>query len=189
MVNSNSINEGAELGDLKRLVEPTLSVDAYRSKMGEDKDICVVAFNVFSKEPANDLANFVEKSYDWVLDADVSSGETSDGNYLVFVEIQRDKKACDHIYKMLVDIQNLTEQEIEDWTFSYYKGEKTYPLTIEELVKHVISSPEEYELKVDTDVTEGYQLNSLRALAGVTVQPKKLTDSLLFNMQVMAGIK
>lgn len=177
------------MGDLKRLVEPTLLIDAYRSKMGEDKDICVVSFNVFSKEPANDLANFVEKSYDWVLDADVSSGETSDGNYLVFVEIQRDKKACDHIYKMLVDIQNLTEQKIEDWEFSYYKGKKTYPLTIEEMVKHVISSPEEYERKVGEEVKESRQLDSLRALAGVTVQPKKLTDSLLFNMQVMAGIK
>ena len=84
--NSQQFNEGLEHGDLKRLVHPDVHVDEFKSKMGDDADIVVVSFKVASKEPALDLVNFIEKGYDFVLDADLSSGELDDGEYLVFVE-------------------------------------------------------------------------------------------------------
>ena len=183
-----TLNEGAEHGDLRRLVEPKLGIDAYRSKMGDDKDVCVVSFTVFGKEPALDLTNFTEKSYDWVLDADVSSGEASDGNYVAFVELERDEHIPSRIMEMMEDLMNLTAQKVEDWTFTYYKGTTERPLDLKTLQKHVITSPEEYEIKVDK-VTESAELNSLRAVAGIPVQSTKIIDPQLLNIQIAAGIK
>jgi len=183
------ITEGSEINDLARLVKPELTIDEFRSKMGEDKDIIVLGFTVMNKEPAADLVDFIEKSYDWVLDADISSGETSDGNFVVFVEIQRKSSAAKNIFAMLTDVLNLTSQEMDEWTFTYYKGSDKLPVTEENLTDKIISTPAEYELKTNDSLDESIRLNSLRALAGVTVQPKKITDSLLYNMQIMAGIK
>lgn len=192
MLTNNSkryLQEGIEKGDLGRLVRPQMTIDEFRSKMGEDKDIVVVGFTVFGKEPADDLVNFVEKSYDWVLDADVSSGETSDGNYMVFIEIERKSKVPEYIMSMLEDMMNLTDQSVKDWTFTYYKGDDRLPVTIENLTKKVIKSPEEYEMKTGDSLEEGYQLNSYRALAGVKVNATKIVDPQILAIQMSAGIK
>lgn len=191
MLNSSKryLQEGIEKGDLGRLVRPQMTIDEFRSKMGEDKDIVVVGFTVFGKEPADDLVNFVEKSYDWVLDADVSSGETSDGNYMVFIEIERKSKVPEYIMSMLEDMMNLTDQSVKDWTFTYYKGDDRLPVTIENLTKKVIKSPEEYEMKTGDSLEEGYQLNSYRALAGVKVNATKIVDPQILAIQMSAGIK
>jgi len=93
--------ENLEHGDLKRLIHPELHIDEYKSKMGSDEDIGVISFKVRGKEPAADLVNFVEKGYDWVLDADVSAGEKSDGDYLVFVETDRNGQLPQRILRLL----------------------------------------------------------------------------------------
>ena len=77
--NNQQLNEGLRPLDLKEMIYPTFKVDTYRSKMGEDKDICVLTFEVKDRQPAKDLMEFLEKGYDYVLDADVSSGENEDG--------------------------------------------------------------------------------------------------------------
>ena len=87
---SKILREGLEKGDLARLVHNELHIDEFKSKLGDDRDVVVVSFKVSGKEPANDVVNFVEKGYNWVIDADVSSGEMSDGDFIVFVEIPRD---------------------------------------------------------------------------------------------------
>lgn len=186
---NNQIFEGIEMGDLARLVQPLMSIDEFRSKMGEDKDIVVIGFTVLGKEPADDIVSFVEKSYDWVLDADVSSGETSDGNYMVFVELQRKPESPKHIYEMLEDLMNLTDQSVEDWTFSYYNKDDKLPVTLENLEDKIITSPEEYEEKTSNDLEESIALNNLRAMAGVKIQPKKTTDMGILNIQIQAGIR
>ena len=188
-LHNSNISEGVEMGDLGRLVKPEMTIDEFRSKMGEDKDIVVVGFTILGKEPADDLVNFVEKSYDWVLDADISSGETSDGNYIVFVELQRKPESSEHIYTMLEDMMNLTDQKIEDWVFSYYKGVEKLPVTLENLEKTIIKTPEEYEQKTSLDLDEAIELNKLRAISGVQVKSIKITDSHILDLQRAAGIK
>ena len=59
--------------------------------MGEDSDIVTLSFAVKGDQPAKDLVNFIETGYDFVLDADKTSGEQNDGKYRVFVEIERTK--------------------------------------------------------------------------------------------------
>lgn len=182
------IIEGAEFGDLARMVEPLVTIDEFRSKMGEDKDIVVLGFNIFGKEPADDLVSFIEKSYDWVLDADISSGETSDGNYIVFVELQRASDAPKHVFSMITDMLNLTDQKIKDWSFTYFKDPTIFPLTPENLSSKIITSSKEYDVKSDTTLGEA-RLNSLRSLSGVYVKPKAITNPRILEIQRAAGIR
>ena len=105
------LNEGLEYGDLKRSVVPEVTIDTFKSKMGDDKDICTITLLCKEKNPAIDLMNFLEKSYDWLLDAEISSGERDDGKYLVFVEADRNKELPTHIEQMIRDLLNLTEDK------------------------------------------------------------------------------
>ena len=80
---------GLIAGDLKHLVYDIFEIDSFQSKMGDDKNIVVLSLSARTKESANDLMNFLEKGYPFVLDADVTSGEQADGSYKVFVELER----------------------------------------------------------------------------------------------------
>ena len=57
------IKEGLKAGDLDGVVSNRFSVDQYKSKMGEDKNIMVLAFTVDSLAPAKDLERFAETGY------------------------------------------------------------------------------------------------------------------------------
>jgi hypothetical protein len=107
MYNKHQLFEGLEMGDLARLIHPELHIDEFKSKMGADEDIIVLSFKVDGKQPALDLMNFVERGYDWVLDSDVSSGELDDGEYLVFIEMERDTEAAKQIVGLLKDVMKL----------------------------------------------------------------------------------
>jgi hypothetical protein len=73
------IAEGLKAGDLEGIVEKQFSVDQYKSKMGEDQDVCVVSFVCNSQAGAKDLESFAEKGYKKVLDADATPGTMQDG--------------------------------------------------------------------------------------------------------------
>lgn len=141
----NQLLEGLKPNDLKGLVEPVFEIDTFRSKMGDDKNVCVVSFDVKGEIPAKDLENFIEKGHDFVLDADVSTGETDKNTFKVFVEIERDRKLSRNIDDLLYSIDQLCD--IKDWRFRYYKDSNSIPLA--ELSKVVPSSPEAYESKVN----------------------------------------
>ena len=140
-------NEGLEQNDLARLVHPKLHIDEFQSKMGDDADIIVLSFKVSGKEPATDLMNFIEKGYEFVLDADVSAGELDDGEYLVFAEIERNPEAPEQIVGLLDDILNLTDQELDDWKFQYRKSSNEYDVTAAEIAAIVPTTAEAYDAK------------------------------------------
>lgn len=140
----SNLKEGLEHGDLKRLVDSHFTIDEFRSKMGDDADILVLGFTVDGKSAATDLMEFIERGYEFVQDADLSSGENAKGKWLVFVEMERNRQAPKNIIKIIDDILNLTEQKIEEWTFEYYKDDIDYPATIEALEKTVPLSPKMY---------------------------------------------
>ena len=68
------LNESLRSGDLKNYVSEIFTVDQYKSKMGEDSDVIVLGFHVREKEPAIDMMEFIEKGYNFILDADMSAG-------------------------------------------------------------------------------------------------------------------
>ena len=136
-----SLCEGLRPLDLADLVSPLLEVDTYKSKMGEDRDVCVVTFKVVDRAPAKDLMEFIEKGFDFVLDSDVSSGENNLGEYFVFVEIERSAKLTEQIKEITYGVRRLTG--IADWQFRYHKSAKIHELTSESIKKNIpLSSPD-----------------------------------------------
>jgi len=142
-MNEEILNEGLRSLDLKDLVYPFFEVDTYKSKMGEDRDVCVVSFHVKHRDPARDLMEFIEKGYGFVLDADVSSGENTRGEYHVFVELDRTSKLAEQITDMLYGVKKLTG--IEDWKFKYHKKDEIHEVSEGTLNKIIPSNPRLYE--------------------------------------------
>ena len=90
-------NEGLKAGDLEGVVSNKFSVDQYKSKMGEDKNILVLGFTVDGQAPAKDLERFAEVGYKSVLDADATPGTLEDGKHRVFIEFARTPEVVSQI--------------------------------------------------------------------------------------------
>lgn len=129
-------------GDLKNLVDKVFEIDSFASKMGDDKNIVTLSFSVKDKEPAEDLVNFLEKGYSFILDADVTAGEQSDGTYKVFVELQRERGVHNNINEIIDGIRNIAA--LEDVKFRYYKDFRSKDATLEELESSVPDNPDNY---------------------------------------------
>jgi hypothetical protein len=192
------LRENLEMGDLNRLVHDELHIDEYKSKMGTDADVCVISFKVSGKEPSADLVSFIEKGYDFVLDADVSSGEKEGGDYLVFVELERTDKLPEQIIEIMKDIMNLTEQKIEEWRVRYYKSTTDNELTQESLASIVPLTPEAYDAKYgdedeEVDSTEPEDitkdLDAMKAAANVPVTTTAPKNEYTESLRVAAGLK
>ena len=179
----HNLFEGLEQGDLKRLVHPELHIDEFKSKLGDDCDVIVLSFKVDSKDPAGDLVSFIEKGYDWVLDADLSSGEMDDGSYIVFVELDRTESAPEQIMSLMDDLMNLTGQEIEDWRVRYYKAHKETTLGLDALHNLIPLSPEAYERAYGKE-----DIDALKTAAGVDVDTKAPKNDFTESLRNLAGI-
>ena len=175
--------EGLEQNDLKRLVHPELHIDEFKSKLGRDEDVCVISFKVTDKEPATDLMNFIEKSYDWVIDADVSAGEMDDGDYIVFVELDRTTEAAENIMSLMDDLMNLTDGNTDDWRVRYYKSHKETTLSLEALHDLVPDSPEAYEKAYGQE-----EIDQLKVAAGLDVDSKAPKNDYTESLRSLAGI-
>jgi hypothetical protein len=75
--NNPSLFESLGFKDMEGLIKPTIHVDEFSSKMGDDDDIIVVSFFVRDPQAARDLMMWFEKGYDFVLDADKSPVKSS----------------------------------------------------------------------------------------------------------------
>jgi hypothetical protein len=180
------INEGLDYLDMVDQIEPELSVDEYAAKMGKDSDIVTLAFIVNSEAAGEDLVDWFERGYDFVLDASVSEGELSPGKYLVFVEMERRSKTASRIMELLEDLETLTGLELSDWTVEV-DGEK-YDADQAILKDLITISPHEYRDEHE-DEEEGAELNEMRQRAGLdTVSKFGEPDSELKAFRAMAGL-
>ncbi len=167
---------------MEGLMKPTVHVDEFSSKMGDDDDIIVVSFFIRDEQAAKDLMNWFEKGYDFVIDADRSPGEIKPNRYLVYVELRRRSTAGAQVEELLNDLSSLTEfDDSSDWTM-HYRG-KEVPFTRDEFDRLVPLSPKAYREKIDTD------LNEMRIAAGVQpVSNYDKKDPALQAIQSAAGI-
>ena len=141
--------------DLAHLIDKVVEIDSYKSKMGEDSDIVTLAFSVHGNEPAKDLENFIEKGYPFVLDADVTSGEQTDGTYKVFVEMERNKDISSNILEIADGVGKLAD--LEKMRFRYYKNFKSKDLDEENLSSSIPVDKESYEIAVNETQRTGTQ--------------------------------
>lgn len=140
------LNESLRSGDLKNYVSEIFSVDRYKSKMGEDTDVVVLSFHVKEKMPAIDLMEFIEKGYDFILDADMSSGEETDGQYQVFVEIERTPELQEQLQELIGGVGQLCA--CKDWRFRYQSAPNSVEFNEDTVKKHIPLTSEDYQKKV-----------------------------------------
>ena len=139
------INEGLRAGDLEGTIEKRFSVDKFKSKMGEDKDVMVLAFTATSAEAAKDLERFAEKDTK-VLDADATPGTMEDSKYRVFVEFPREEKIDRHIVDFLEDLKKLTN--IETFEFTYHKRTVPFEASAKNIADVLPLTPIAYNQKI-----------------------------------------
>lgn len=177
------INEGLDYLDMEDQIEPIVSVDEYAAKMGKDCDIVTLAFTVKSEAVGNDLVDWFERGYDWILDASISEGELSPGKYLVFVETKRRTKVPERIAELVEDLETLTGLTVDDWTIKI--DNQDYQADPEILKQHITISPHEYREENEDEE----ELNEMRHRAGLaTVNLHGEPDSELKAFISMAGL-
>ena len=136
---------GLRAGDLKDLVYNIFEIDSFKSKMGSDEDIVVLSFDVKQEEAAKDLVRFIETGFEFVLDADNTPGTVENGNYKVFVEIDRDRHITDRIMEITDGVSKLTGQ---DFKFRYHKNFKSKDVTLDEIASAVPLDPNTYTVSM-----------------------------------------
>ena len=136
LVTSKRLQEGLRPGDLQHLILNKVSVDQFEPKTGDEKEVLVMGLYSKDEEPAQDLARFIERGYIGIKDTEVSPGPDEDGNYMVFVEIQKDKETMKRVVEILHDIKSVTT--VTEWQLNF-QGGRTHMLS-EEMINKTIKS-------------------------------------------------
>jgi len=165
MTNKTILNEGLDYHDLEGQMIPTVTVDEYAAHMGEDSEIVTLAFTIKSEAAGNDLVDWFERGYDFVLDAQVSEGEVKPGQYLVFVEMNRRSSVPKRIIELLDDLETLTDIPVKDWTIVV--DDEEYSPEEEVLAQVITISPHDYREEVEVEEEE---INEMRERAGLEVK-------------------
>lgn len=174
------LTEALEYKDLEGLLKPTIHIDEFSSKMGDDEDILVLSFFVRDQYAAKDLVSWFEKGYDFVLDADRSPGEIKPNRYLVYVEMRRRSALPDQVAQLLDDLQTLTEFSPEDWSMVY--KDQVYHFDKDNFAQIVPLTPKDYRMQSES------ALNEMRVAAGLDTKKIHHIDPELRNLQWAAGI-
>ena len=157
----NNLFEGLKENDLARLIRDDIFIDEYSSKMGENKDVITTSFKITDREPANDLVSFLEKSYDFILDADVSQGEKTDGDYLVFFEVER---TTDYPQQLMTILQGVSQLSgISEWNFKYKNSDNKYPASKLTITEKVPLTPQLFNQHLE----ESQWINKYKSIARV----------------------
>jgi hypothetical protein len=182
---SKILNEGLDYHDLEGIVIPRITVDEYAAQMGKDSEIVTIAFIVKNKQAGEDLSDWFERGYDFVLDAQVSDGELSSGTYLVFVEMNRRTTVPERIITLLEDLETLTDIPLKDWTVIV--DDEEYEPDAGVLEQVITLSPHQYREEVEPDEEE---LNEMRERAGLEVKALHADkqDADIKAFKAMAGL-
>lgn len=176
------LNEGLDYHDMINQIEPKITVDEYAAKMGKDSDIVTLTFVVNSKLAGDDLVGWLERGYDFILDASVSEGEIEPGKYLVFAEMNRRSMVPERIVNILSDLETLTELKLTDWTISV--DDETHDADADILKQVMVLSPLEYKKTKEKEE----ELNEYRELSGLETKKLHIDDEYTKHLKALAGM-
>ena len=141
----SNLNESISKNDLSNHVDNIASIDQYKSKLGDDKNVIVIAIKIKDRNPAMDLSQFLETGLD-LIDVEPSPGPDEDGFYKLYIEISRDSKSGKKIQRILDDVQRV-DNAIENWLFTSYNDKNPKPWSLEAFNAAVETDAYEYEIK------------------------------------------
>ena len=176
-------NEGLDFKALKGVLQPTLHIDEFSSKMGGDDEVVVLSFSVTNENAAKDLVSWFEKGYEFILDGDRSPGEIAPNTHLVYVEVKRRNSLVDNIETLLDDLQTLSEYKLNDWKLKFREEKFDYS---KDRIQHLVPlSPKAYRFAKDMG------MNEMRKRSGIKeklLYPKDKQDSAIKNYKAIAGL-
>jgi hypothetical protein len=178
------VNEGLAYMDMESHVTPLLGIDQFASKIGDDSTTIVLNFVVDGEKIGEDLVDWLERGYEWIIDAEISPGEVLDKKYYVFAEMNRSSTAARRIIEVLEDLKTLTGFELSDWSIKIEN--KRFPASIENIEQLISLSAKEYDQHHENEVDE---LNEWRDMAGINRVSSNNFDDELLAMQRQARIK
>lgn len=145
------INEAVKGDELNSLIDPIVSIDEYKSKVGEDNDVVVLAIRIKDSDPAADLSQFIETGHE-CMDVDISPGPNGDGYYTVFVELNRDRKVWWKVKHILLDVVRV-DHTLKDkpWKFTCYDSEKVLDFNESNFKAHIIDDSYKYVIAHDPE--------------------------------------
>ena len=188
------VNEGLKAGDLEGVVNKQFSVDRFKSKMGDDKNIMVLAFSVDGMAPAKDLERFAETGYKEVLDADATPGSLEDGKHRVFVEFARVEAVDQHVRKFLDDLKKLTN--IDTFEFTYHKDTMPFEASAKNLADILPRTPEMYTQKTQKmklgeikNFFDKFQMIEFQLDNNLITCQKQNADKLTFELHAFGNTK
>jgi hypothetical protein len=188
------VNEGLKAGDLDGVVSKRFSVDQFKSKMGEDRNIMVLAFTVDGMAPAKDLERFAETGYKEVLDADATPGTLEDGKHRVFVEFARIEAVDRHVAKFLDDLKKLTNIEI--FEFTYHKDPTPFEASAKNLADILPRTPITYTQKTQAmklgeikNFFDKFQMMEFKLDNNIIRCKKQNADALTFELHAFGDTK
>lgn len=176
------LQEGLDYHDMIGQIEPKISIDEYAAKMGKDSDIVTITFIVNSKLAGDDLVGWLERGYDYILDASLSEGEIEPGKYLVFAEMNRRTSVPKRIIEILEDLQTLTDTQLKDYVISV-DGED-YDADADLLEQVLVLSPLEYKKEKEKEE----ELNEYRELSGLETKKLHVDDHYTKHLKALAGM-
>ena len=186
------VKEGLKAGDLDGVVSKRFSVDQFKSKMGEDRNIMVLAFTVDGMAPAKDLERFAESGYKEVLDADATPGTLEDGKHRVFIEFARVEKVDQHIRKFLDDLKNLANIDI--FEFTYHKNVTPFEASAKNLADILPRTAIAYTQKIngmkleDTQTFfDRFQMMEFKLDNNIVEIKKRNADTLKFELHAFGN--
>lgn len=189
-----NLNEGLKAGDLEGVVSKRFSVDQYKSKMGDDRNIMVLAFVVDSLAPAKDLERFAETGYKEVLDADATPGTMADGKHRVFIEFARQEGVDKHVHKFLEDLKKLTN--IETFEFTYHKRTVPFEASAKNLADVLPLTPIAYTQKINSlklgevkDFFDKFNMMEFKLDNNIIEVTKQGADKLKFQLHAFGETK
>ncbi len=184
---SKILTEGLDHMDLQGQVIPKITLDKYEAKMGSDDEIVTASMVVKSNSASEDLVDWFERGYDWVLDGKVSDGELTTGKFVVFIELDRRTKVPERIIELIEDMETLTGLSVDDWTMEIDGQE--YPLSADKMKELIPLSPHEYRERFPEESEDDEGLNEMRERAGLAPhKSNKVQDSLLKDFIAKAGL-
>lgn len=174
------LTESLSYMDMKDHVTPILGIDEFDSQIGENSDIITLNFIVDGESVGNDLVDWLERGYEWIIDSDISPGEVLDKKFYVFAELNRSSTAPKRIIELIDDLETLTGLKEKDWSVKI--NGKRIPASEDNIKKHIILKPQEYKERLEKD------LNEWREIAGIPQKKSIVKDEEILQWQRQAGI-
>ena len=149
--------------DLKGVILPIINLDEFDPKSGTTQEIIVIGLFATDQEPANDLNTFIQRGTFDIIDTEVSPSPDEDGNYVIFIEVERNEKFEATLFSLVKDIENLTGKM--DWMVHPYLAEEPMSLEDPTLFNYIIIDPGLYkdkaEFSMETEIEEALKNSSL----------------------------